>query len=142
MFEYNPDHIIPAWGSTVFSAFGADSKVTGARLKDGTAMHVGADGQVTVTMNPDRSGMITVVLVQGSEVNTELLIVQQTQENTGRLQKRPFSITDLSGGPLINSPNAWIRKIPDHEYGMAEAKERVWIFDCDKLLFVPGASVF
>jgi hypothetical protein len=141
MFEYNPEHIIVSWAEIIFSGFGTDSRVTGARLQDGVKLTAGNDGVITATINPDLSGMITVNLIQGSETAALLLAIQGTQERTGRLQKKPFSITDLAGSVLINAPNAWLRKLPDHGFA-SEAGNRDWIFDCDKLLFKPGQSLF
>ncbi len=141
MFEYNPEHIIVAWGSVNFTGFGKDSRVTAARLQDGVKLTAGNDGIVTATINPDLSGSFTVMLIQGSLTAQALLTIQQTQENTGRLQKKPFSITDLAGTVQISAPNAWLRKLPDHEFAN-EAGDRSFVFDCDKLLFRPGTSLF
>lgn len=141
MFEYNPEHIIVAWGEIAFTGFGTDTRVTGARLQDGVKLTVGNDGIATATINPDLTGMITANLIQGSETAKLLLGIQRVQEGTGRLQKKKFSITDLAGTILITAPNAWLRKLPDHAFA-AEAGNRDWIFDCDKLIYTAGQSIF
>lgn len=139
-FEHSPDDIIVTWGEHTFSAFGADSRCTAKRLQPLTKMHVGNDGVVTVTMNSDQTGEVTIVLVQGSDSNTELVKALQLQESTKKLQKRPLTITDLRGNTLITCPNAWLVTFPDHESG-ADAKERSWVLQCDKLLPSPGVDV-
>lgn len=140
MFEYNPLHIIPSWGHSVLSGFFDGTFVLGSRDEDAVLKHAGSKGDITATLNANQSGSIVVTLVQGSETNAELLAALFLQEKTGKLQKRPFSITDLAGSMLVTAPNAWIRKPTDANFAK-EAGPREWIFDCDRLIYLPGTPL-
>lgn len=140
MFEYNPVNIIVHWGPTKLDGFMDGTFVSGERDEDAVTKHVGAQGVVTATLNANVSGAITCTIVQGDPSNQVLMAALFTQERTGRLQKRPFSITDLAGSMLITAPNAWIRKPTKAEFAK-EQLGREWIFDCDKLLYLPAISL-
>lgn len=136
MFEYNPNDIIAGWGSSHLDGFWDGSHIKGSRDEDSVTKHAGSKGDITATLNANLSGSITVLLSQGSESNKMLMAALFKQERLGKLEKRSFSITDLAGTMLITCPNAWIRKPTDAEFAK-EAVAREWIFDCDKLLYLP-----
>lgn len=138
--ELNPEDHIIAWGEIIMSGFGSDTKVVASRLQDATKLKVGADGVCVVTINPDKSGMFVLTLLQGSDSNKKMLIEFQKQESTGKLVKKPWSITDLGGNELIGGPTTWIVKVPEFEYAN-EGKERVWTLYTDKLILGPGIEL-
>lgn len=140
MFEYNPEDIIAHWGSSLLGGFAEGSFVNGERTEDSVTTHAGSQGDVTATINASKQGFVTVIVVQGSPSNAELYAALFLQEKTGKLQKRPFSITDLAGSILVTAPNAWIRKPANADFAK-EQTNRTWIFDCDKLLYLPGVAL-
>jgi len=140
MFEYSPTDIIVQWGPTTLDGFMEGTFVNGERDEDSVTKHVGSKGTVTATLNANVSGMVACTIVQGDPTNALLLAALFKQERTGKLEKRPFSITDLAGTMLVTAPNAWIRRPANAEFAK-EAVGREWIFDCDKLLYLPGIAL-
>lgn len=140
-FEYSPDLIIPSWGSHIFKGFGTDSRVVARRMANVSKTVVGGDGIPTVTLNPDKTGQISMILIQGSKSNQECMRVLRQQETTKRIVFRPFSIEDLLGSVIIQAPNAWLETVPDQDFG-ADAKERTWVWMVDELIITPGQSSF
>lgn len=136
MFEYAPIDIICQWGGLTFTGFHDGTFVSGERDEDIVMKHAGSQGDITATMNASQAGAITLTLTQGSESNAELFAAVELQERTRKLQRKTFSITDLAGTLLVTAPNAWIRKPARAEFAK-EVVGREWIFDCDKLLYLP-----
>ncbi len=140
MFEYNPEDIIVHWGESTLGGFAEGSFVNGERTEDATSVHAGSHGDITATINAARHGFVTANFVQQSPTNAELYAALHKQERLKKLQKRSLSITDLSGAILVSAPNAWLRKVANADFGKEQAN-RSWIFDCDRLLFLPGAEL-
>jgi Protein of unknown function (DUF3277) len=104
------------------------------RHDDVYKMHVGAQGVVARTHNPNRTGMIQVTLKQTSPSNDVLMGFALLDDPEGGgavtgLGKGPILFQELNGSTIVSAADAWIRKIPKIDRG-ADITGVVWIFDC------------
>lgn len=94
---------------------------------------VGAGGDVTVSVSQDRSGEITLTVMQQSTSHRFLTELSAVDRATGTLGIAPFEIRDLSGGLLESAEQAWLAEEPENGYA-AESGERVWKLECAELV--------
>jgi hypothetical protein len=108
------------------------------RTNDAFSMKEGADGEVTRSKSGSKSGTITITLEQASAYNDYLSSLAITDELTGAGMV-PILVRDAKGTSLFTSPAAWVRKMPDTEFGK-ESGPREWVFDCSELEFIVGGN--
>jgi hypothetical protein len=100
----------------------------------------GSDGEGCRSKNPDRSGTITITLMQTSTSNSVLSAIAKTDDITGAAI---FSILVKDNSPqatsLHTSDSAWIQKTSDAGYGK-EAGDREWTIKCHRLESFIGGS--
>ena len=139
--QYDPRDVIVTWGPILFRGFSDGTFVTIEYDEDATTKHVGAKGDVTVTVSANRSGMGTVTLGQASPVNDQLSAILAIQRQPGAgLQKYPFMMKHVNGTTLASSAEAWIKKSPNGEFG-DDHSPREWPFDFADLEMSVGGSV-
>lgn len=122
------------WGENSLNGGLVSIKIS--RSEDAWTYHVASDGTVTRVANNNRMGGIE--LTYGPNAPQLDVISQQAQldEATGTAVK-PIEVKDGNGRTVASAPSAWIRKLPDSEFGK-EATERTVAFDCDKLTYFVG----
>lgn len=116
----------------------------GVRLNEGTAdgqfiqvqtnappfsKKVGADGTVTRARSADRSGSMTVTLMQTSEINDTLsgiLAADRAAANGSGVGA--LLIQDRAGSTVLRAAKAWIADDPDMSLEL-EASTRAWVID-------------
>jgi len=135
---YNPKEVSVIVGARVITGFAEDSKVIVARENDSWAKVAGVDGEVTRSKSNDKSGSITINLMQSSDDNAFLTALYQSDELSGA-GVVPVTVKDNSGTSLYIAPEAWIRKPPDSEFSR-EAGPREWILDCAELTMNVGGN--
>lgn len=138
-------------GKVILSLGGIPKPITGyqkgtfievARNEDAFKMFVGADGETTRVRNRNRSGMVKIVLQQGSESNADLSALAELDELTGG-GVVPLTFMDMSGQvPQTTgaSTQAWIRKKPAATFGGETEEGREWILDVADLDFFIGGN--
>ena len=111
------------------------------RSADAVMIHVGEDGQVTRSINRDRSGTVTITLQQTSPGNEVLASYAKDDERDGS-GVGTLTVTDLLGNTVISSPYAWVQKLPTAGYAK-EVSGRQWVLACSELEmeFSESASV-
>ena len=115
---YDPKKVIAAAGAHVCSGFDEDSQITIEPNGEGITKKVGADGEVTRSMDPDDTYNIKLVFDQMSETNKYLTNMRKLDKATGA-GVFPFLLTDLRGGVLFHAAQAWITKDPSRVWGKA-----------------------
>lgn len=137
--QYNPQRVLLTWRGIPFTMFMDGTFITAERAEDGYSMSVGATGDVTRVRSLNRTGSVTCVLQAASPTNDMLSQAALLDEalDTGF---GPLLLKDLnSGGTLIQSSVAWVRKLPSVEFA-TEGSGREWVLDCHELLMnVSGA---
>lgn len=104
------------------SGYAADTKIAVARNEDNIIPHVGVDGEVSVALSRNQSGVITVSLQNTSKWNGYLANWQKASSITG-LVFFPVLLEGSQG--LSLSTIGWIQKQPDLSYG-SEVGQMDW----------------
>ncbi len=111
---YDPAKVLIFVGGQRVSGFAADTKVVIARNNDNNIPHVGVDGEVSVALSRDNSGVVTISL-QNTSVWNGYLAQWQRQANVTGLVFLPIQIEGSQG--LSLNTFGWIQKQPDLTYG-------------------------
>lgn len=132
---YSAREVAVAWGLVNFEGFSEDSIVTFAYNSELTSEMVSADGKLATSVTPDRTGTVTVEVMQTSETNiilSALLAEQNNSDDTSEIYKSDFSVSDPSGSVLCIGRNAYMKKPP--EIGLSvETNTYEWTFYCEKV---------
>lgn len=130
--EYDSASVFVSVGGVPISGFAPDSKVTLARNNDAYTLQMGSDGEAARSKSNDKSGRMTIQLLQTSPSNAILSAFALADEVTPGGAVFPFACKDLNGGSLHTAQTGWIVKKPDAEY-VVEAGPREWIIETDDL---------
>lgn len=123
---FNIKRVIATWGNVDFHGFAGDEAITIEYQEDDCTEVIGADGEVTRSINPRENVHITVNLAQSSSVNDQLSAIRTADRLTGA-GVFPFTIRDGSGRTLLFAPTAAIMKPPTVGLGKT-LKDRTWVF--------------
>lgn len=139
MKTYDPSQVSVIIGGHIVGGFADNTKIRVARDEDAYSLHTGVDGEGTRAKTNNKSGTITISLLQSSESNDVLSAYVAADEiSNGGL----FSamIKDNSGTSLYAAETAYIQKYPDSEFSK-EPTVREWIIRTDHLtVFIGGNS--
>lgn len=135
---YNPRKVIVTFAGKQITGFADGTFITASRNGDTYTLTKGADGEGARSHNPDKSGTVVVTLLQTSSSNDVLQAQHDLDERTDQ-GKGPLFIRDLSGRTLVESPEAWVRKPADPEFGK-EVGAREWTLECDELILKSGGN--
>ena len=121
-FAYDPLKVKLYLGTQKVFGYAPDSKISVSRNSDHAMPHMGTDGELSVALSRDRSGLMTVNLQNTSGFNKTLMLWQRQADVTGAI----FFPVQLEGsqGPSI-STIGWIQRQPDLEYG-SEVGDLSW----------------
>lgn len=113
-FAYDPLKVKLYIGTQKVFGYAPDSKITVSRNNDNAIPTMGTDGELSVALSRDRSGVMTVSLQNTSGFNKSLMLWQRQADVTGAI----FFPVLLEGsqGPSI-ATIGWIQQQPDLEYG-------------------------
>ena len=100
---------------------------------------MGVTGEAVRARNNNRSGKITVTLMQSAQSNDDLSSFAAADElNDGGVV--PVLIKDGSGSTVASAATAWVQKYPNTEF-QKEATTREWVIETDELdIFVGGEN--
>lgn len=98
----------------------------------------GADGEIARTKSNDRSGRITVTLMQTSADNAFFNGLALADEISGS-STFPILVRDALGTYVANCADAWVEQLADSEFGK-ELTNRVWNIECSELDVVGGGN--
>lgn len=135
---YSPDFVDTVYGGILFTGY-AEKFITVEYEEDDFKKQVGALGDVTRTRQLNRSGKMTVTLMDASETNDLLMAFALSDRQTGQ-NFRPFKMTDRSSNTTVNATQAWIQKIPKIERGK-ESGTVEWVFEAAFLDIRVGGSI-
>ena len=121
---YNPKEINIAFGSHIVTGYAEDSFVSIEPSGDGTTKKVGADGEVTRSISPDRTFSVKVTVDQMSESNSYFQEMYNRDQQTGDAIE-PLMVQDMKGGMLFSADEAWVPKPSTRGLGKA-AGTREW----------------
>lgn len=135
---YDPDKVIVTFGGVPLSGYADGTFVNVERAEDAFTLSVGADGETARTRNLNKSGTITITLMQSSASNDLLSGAAIADESTG-LGIFPVMIKDMAGTTLAIAANAWVKKMANAEFGK-EHGDREWVLEADSITMHVGGT--
>ena len=138
MNTLDPTQYVLNIGGHIVSGFAPSTMINVSRANDTWKKTVGATGEVVRSRNRDRTGTITVTLLQTSPSNLYLSGLNRQDEalGTGIV---PVQVKDNLGTTVISAPQAWVLKPADVTYG-DEVESREWTLDCADLDMLVGGN--
>lgn len=116
-----------------YGSANAEEGITIAMAGDKNTMTVGADGEVMHSLHADKSGQLTVRLLQTSPVNAQLALLYNLQTVDSRLHgKNLITITQSVSGDVTVCRSCAFKKKPDLNY-KKDGQIVEWIFDVAKV---------
>ena len=138
---YDPNRVSIILGGIPMQGFADGDFLEITYVSDQFMEVAGTDGEVSRSKSNDNRATVTVRLMQTSKTNALLSALVNTDLNAdGGAGVGAFLVADLSGNTLLQSENAWIKKIPDQSFGR-ESQERAWTIMCDELRSFVGGNV-
>lgn len=138
MKDYDPKKVLVAFAGVPLNGFAENTKVRVEYNEDAWTETVGTDGEVTRARSNDETGKITIVLAASSDSNDFLTSMHVADKIAGAGVK-PLLIKDNLGRTLVVAANAYIKKMPDLEYG-SDVGEREWVFFTPNLKYFAGGN--
>lgn len=128
---YNAADVSIIFAGIPIDGFADGTFITAARDNPTFNSVVGSDGEGARAKSNDRSGTITITLLQTSFSNDELSAIALLDELSDA-GVAPFTLRDGSGRTVLHAETAWIEKPADVELGR-EISNREWILKTDNL---------
>ncbi len=138
---YDPDQIsINFAGIPVESGLADTTFLTVTRNVEAFKTKVSADGQVTRVKVKDKTGRVTITLMQRSDVNAAFSALHTLDKETPNgAGVGPLLIKDRQGTSLYTASKAWIEKDPDANFG-TDSDVRAWVIFCADLVALTGGN--
>lgn len=140
MNTYDPAQVsIVAFGIPI-SGYADGTFVSVEQNEDSFSLSVGADGDACRAKTNNRSGRITLTLLQSS-LSNDLLTAQHALDilSPNGDGIGPFLMKDNSGRSLYAAEKAWIVKPATSAFGR-DVESREWIIESDNLLQSVGGN--
>lgn len=135
---YDPKKVLVTFGPVLFSGFADGTFITAVRNNQGVNLEVGSTGDAARALSNDKSGIITLTLLQSSNVNALMSGIEKLDQENGD-GVLPLFIKDLKGLDLVKAGTAWIQKMADYNRGRVIADGNVpWILETDDLDIFQG----
>lgn len=132
---YSAREVSVAWGMINFEGFSGDNIVSMEYNSDWTTETISADGKLATAVTPDRTGTVTVELMQNSETHialTAILAAQETNGDTSVIYRSDLAVADPSGSSGYIARDAYIKKPPTIGLGV-DVQTREWTFYAAKI---------
>jgi len=136
--EYCPDFVDIDYGGVTITGY-AEDFIEVEYEDDDFKKTVGALGDVTRTRQLNRSGKITVTLMDASPSNDALMLFALVDRRSGSGFK-PFFMRDRSSNTIVKATQTWIMKIPKVNR-KKESGATQWVFEAAFIEIIIGGSV-
>lgn len=135
---YSAKDVTIIFNGIPISGFADGTFMVAARDNPAFTSGSGADGEGWRAKSSDKTGTITLTLLQTSASNDLLSSLALLDESTGN-GVGPFLAKDGSGRTLISAQTAWIEKQADSEFAR-DASDREWVLKTDSLSTLVGGN--
>lgn len=132
--NYDPSACILSWNGLIITGFMDGTFINAERNEDGFTLMTGATGESCRTRNLNRSGLVTVTLLQTSASDAALRAAAALDELTGVNTGALLVKDTLNLTTFLRAKDAWIKKVANMEFAK-EATGREWVFECADLKF-------
>lgn len=123
------------FNSTPLVGLAPDSGITVARSVDLTEEEVGMDGNLAVSIPPDRGGLITLTFQQDSQGHQILSELLERQERLRFLLRAPLLVKFNTGESVI-VPQAHMKQAPERTWGSSSiGATRAWVFYANRIIW-------
>jgi hypothetical protein len=136
---YSAREVKVAWGLILMEGFSGDNICSFAYNTELTSESIGCDGKLATSVTPDRSGTVTVELMQTSDSSKQLaalLAYQNNQSDTSKIVKADFAVSDPSGSTLCIARNAYLKSAPEVGLGVEQGTHE-WTLFSEKIDYLP-----
>src|SRR5579859_3747108 len=127
---YNPAFFFQSIGGQPITGYADGSFIEIEQNVDDFEVTVGASGETVVTQSNNKSGKITITLLQSALSNDMLNSLRNARIAGGPAV--PYFAKELNGNTTISAPNCWIKKVPNVKRGK-EISEVEWILETDAI---------
>ena len=129
MRQYSIDGVELAWlGLDFKEGLAAGTSITEARTSPSWTIKATGQGRAVRVYNPERTGTVSVVVDQESQLHQSLLDISRADRNPAtRDQVGAMVLNDTSSGGVINWANSFITTDPDLTRG-TESATFTWVF--------------
>lgn len=136
MKTYDPKNVSIIIGSHIVSGFADGTFINVERRNPTWSLVAGASGETERSKSNDKSGRITLTLLQSSASNDILSGFAQSDEldNSGTF---PLLMKEDTGTTIIEATEAWCTKPSNTPYGK-ESQGREWVIETGELVMVVG----
>jgi len=140
MKQYSIDRVEAAfYGLDLKPGFAAGTTITETRSAPTWTKRATGNGRIVRVYNPDRSGTLTILVDQESDVHNQLRILAAA-DRLSRNVVGTLTVKDTSSGELFYYKNAYISTEPDEVRG-TEAATYAWVFEFESVEHVPLVSL-
>jgi hypothetical protein len=134
---FDPANVTVVFAGIIVEGYADGSFITAARNNPMFNLKMGSSGEGARAKSNDKSGLVTLTLMQSSASNA-LLSAQAELDELQNDGVGSLLIKDLLGTTLVSAETAWLRKPSDVEYSN-EITGRQWEIETDALnMFVGG----
>lgn len=135
---YDPLQVSVILGSHIVTGFADGTFVSIERNNQTFELVSGASGETARAKSNDRSGTVTITLMQTSESNSVLSGFAAADElsNSGKF---PIIVKDNNGDSLYEATEAWVQQPASVEFSK-EISEREWVLETGELIMVTGGT--
>jgi len=135
---YSAKDVTIVFAGIVVEGYADGVFMTAARDNPAFTNGSGADGEGWRAKSSDKTGTITLTLLQTSVTNDAFSALAVLDEASG-VGVFPFLAKDGSGRTLIAAETAWIEKQADAEFAR-DISDREWVLKTDKLNTLVGGN--
>lgn len=136
--SYDPAQVSVTFAGIIVEGYADGTFITAARNNQSFTLKVGSSGEGARAKSNDRSGMVTLTLMQNSASN-DLLSAQMALDEASGDGIGSLLIKDLSGTTLCSAETAWLQKPADVEFAK-EISDRQWVIETDVLNIFAGGN--
>lgn len=137
--NYSPDFVDVIFKGITITGFAEGTFVDVEREVDTFTKKVGSLGDVARTRSLNKSGKITITLMDTHPINDILATVISSDEQDG-LSYGPFTLKDRSGNSIVRATEAWCMKVPKLTKAQATGNV-VYVFEAASIFIAHGGSV-
>ena len=137
---YDPANVIVSIGGTPMSGYADGTFINVSRDENAFTKVTGADGEVGRSKSNNRSGSLTLTLMQTSMSNDILSAIALLDEvsNAGVV---PVLVKEIGTDTILMAGEGWIQKMPSYE-ASKEIGNREWILDLATLGMFEGGNPY
>lgn len=139
MKQHDPSQCLLSFDGVPISGYADGTFIEVEANDDSFTLQIGSDGEATRSRSQNRSGVLTLTLMQGSASNDflsgMLLSDRINGDGVGALQ-----MADNLGTTLVLAQNAWVKRSPNVRRSK-ESDTVEWVFESDRMdVFVGGQT--